>query len=364
MRHKSRIKRLWGKLTAKERAIAVLRAWKAGEEEDPMVRRKMPREQIREFNRHIRLLQGVNLGLTPLVLMYRGMVEAIRLRLALLGALQLWGMNVKMLLHYIRFECPEAITQTEFDQLQQEATAGGMSLEEAAEILADEYEDWGPDDLESDEGGEEVLTDGAWERVYAEKRAELETLIRNGELAAEETEDRLLINVGSFYGWKGEQVPVTPEWTTSYDIRPDHEGETVELRREWLEYVLAISRSAPMLCWQMPGPHCGPSYLERVNAAQDLGVGDELGKTLMERVRSDIEGCWSQLQALELVLQEVAEVFGGEDPLPSELREILDASAQELKDLWQECQRYTGSLELPGASGDMAKELRKALRSS
>lgn len=105
MRHKSRLDGLWGKLSAKERAIAVLRALKAGEEEDPMLRRKMPREQIGEFNRHLSLLNRVHMELMPLVVMCSTAVEPIRLRLALLGALQLWGMNVRMILQHICFGC-------------------------------------------------------------------------------------------------------------------------------------------------------------------------------------------------------------------------------------------------------------------
>jgi len=47
-------------LTAKERAILVLRAWKEGMPEDPQIRHKMPSEQGPEFNRYISLTNGVN----------------------------------------------------------------------------------------------------------------------------------------------------------------------------------------------------------------------------------------------------------------------------------------------------------------
>jgi hypothetical protein len=52
-----RVKRLLGGLTAKERAILVLKAYKEGTRENPLWRRGMPPDQIDEFNRYMRLIE-------------------------------------------------------------------------------------------------------------------------------------------------------------------------------------------------------------------------------------------------------------------------------------------------------------------
>lgn len=253
MKHKARVNKLWAKLTAKARAIAVLRAFKMGEEEHPMVRRKMPREQTRDFNYHISLIHGVHVELMPLVVICSTETEPIRLRLALLHTLRLWGMCVQKILH----------------------------------------------------------------------------------------------RTGAYDSRVGDDSSAT--------LTLDKAGDSL------LEDIRAISRSAPMLSWEGPGPCSGLTYWEHLSMTEDLGVGDELGKALIERIRSDIETCWGEIEALQLVLQEVAEVFGGEDPLPETWRELLDRSRTELKDLCQECQHYTGPIELPGPSEAVVKKLREAL---
>ncbi len=57
-----RLDRLYPALSAKERAILVLRALKADSEEDPEVRRTMPNSQVDSFNRYMSLIRGVNVG--------------------------------------------------------------------------------------------------------------------------------------------------------------------------------------------------------------------------------------------------------------------------------------------------------------
>ena len=53
-----RLNKLYPGLTAKERAVLVLKGWKQDTEEDPLVRRTMPVEQGAEFNIYIDLLNG------------------------------------------------------------------------------------------------------------------------------------------------------------------------------------------------------------------------------------------------------------------------------------------------------------------
>ena len=76
-----RLSRLSSVLTAQERALLVLRSWKEGREEDPSWRSTMPDEQVLEFNRYIRLMNGVNRNLGPLLLHLEASVEMLSLRL-------------------------------------------------------------------------------------------------------------------------------------------------------------------------------------------------------------------------------------------------------------------------------------------
>src|SRR5690606_11772143 len=56
----SRLSRLSPVLTAQERAVLVLEAWKDGKPEDPGWRSQMPREQAHAFNQLIDLMNAAN----------------------------------------------------------------------------------------------------------------------------------------------------------------------------------------------------------------------------------------------------------------------------------------------------------------
>ena len=55
-----RLNRLSPALTAQERAILILEAWKAGKPEDPSWRHSMPPDQSRAFNHYIDLINQAN----------------------------------------------------------------------------------------------------------------------------------------------------------------------------------------------------------------------------------------------------------------------------------------------------------------
>ena len=84
-----RLDKLTPALTAKERAILILRASKEGVSEDPQVRSKMPPEQALEFNRYIGLMNGVNVFLT----FYTGILDQ---SLALLDARYGWLLTIHL----------------------------------------------------------------------------------------------------------------------------------------------------------------------------------------------------------------------------------------------------------------------------
>lgn len=58
-----RVVKMFGALTAQERALLILQAWKEGKEEDAAVRLTLPYEQAREFNHLVFLMNEVNCSL-------------------------------------------------------------------------------------------------------------------------------------------------------------------------------------------------------------------------------------------------------------------------------------------------------------
>jgi hypothetical protein len=54
---------------------------------------------------------------------------------------------------------------------------------------------------------------------------------------------------------------------------------------------------------------------------------------LRQSLRERIPWCWQELRAVEMVLDEVAEEFNGEDPLLPPVREVLDKTHQDLLEL-------------------------------
>jgi hypothetical protein len=92
-----RLDRLSSSLTAKERALLVLRSWKAGEDEDPSWRFSMPDSQAPSFNRYIELMNGVNVHLKPLLVVLNLELEKLGLRVGWLVTFHLWYLSYENL---------------------------------------------------------------------------------------------------------------------------------------------------------------------------------------------------------------------------------------------------------------------------
>ncbi len=88
---RARLGKLFPALTAKERAILVLKAWKEDGEEDPLVRDTMPAEQGVEFNRLIDLMNAVNRELGPYLALLHALVGRLGLRHGWLMSLKTMG---------------------------------------------------------------------------------------------------------------------------------------------------------------------------------------------------------------------------------------------------------------------------------
>jgi hypothetical protein len=96
-----RIDRLLPTLSAQERAIFVLRQYKAGAEETPAVMTTMPRNQIDAFNRYIRLMNTVNSDLGAALLLIDAQVKQTDIKYAWLMSLMLFSDEVECALHYM-----------------------------------------------------------------------------------------------------------------------------------------------------------------------------------------------------------------------------------------------------------------------
>jgi len=118
-----RLDRLYPALTAKERALLVLRAWKADQQEDAAVRRTMPPDQGLEFNRYIHLMNFANDYLGKYIATLKGISGELNLKAAWLASLQMWGIRVWDIWSYIAVYTNEPITESEHKRLVETARA-------------------------------------------------------------------------------------------------------------------------------------------------------------------------------------------------------------------------------------------------
>lgn len=109
--------KLFAALTARERGLLVLRAWKDGGEEDRLVRSTMPDSQVAEFNELIEMMNGVNQRLGPYILLLRATVEKLGLIMGWLATIDLWGNQVVELGSFIFRLVPEPITESDYQRL-------------------------------------------------------------------------------------------------------------------------------------------------------------------------------------------------------------------------------------------------------
>jgi len=350
-----RLDRLYPALTAKERALLVLRAWKGDQEEDLQVRRTMPQSQAPDFNHYIHLMNAANEDLGKYIAVLNLTATQLGLKHAWLASLQLWGIRVWELATYIILHTNEPITESEHRRLVEEARAEMVPVAELAEVLVEGYEGWSEADKEQAEDGddEQMVTDKAWNRLLAEKKRELSRLVEEGVLAGRRSGRRLLINNGSFYDWLGELVPVRPDWGNGYDVLPDDQAGRVDrLKKERLDAQEAISRSPTSPLLEFLEEKLGRRVTERQER------WDEAMVALQESLREGIPWCWQELRAAETVLDEVAEKLG-EDPLLPPVRQVLDKTHQDLVELHPLLSFVDVEVELPEPDEERLEFLRQ-----
>jgi hypothetical protein len=237
MSAEARLNRLYPALSAKERALLILRARKAGKEHDPKIRSTIPTQQSRELNRLIGLLCVASDGLTQYIVIVAQMIEQLSLRWCWLASLHLAALNA----------CALAETALAATLGKREKAALRRSLK-------------------------------PWMARFAV----------------------------SLYG--------DPRWDTAVGGRRT--------------------------------------------------TGDGVADGLVAGVRELWPLRWRELRAAEILVDEIAQEFDGEDPLPVEVRALLDECRADLCDLKKRIEPYTGELVQEEPGEELLVRLREIVRNS
>ncbi len=108
-----RLDKVYHGLSARERALLVLQAWKEDREEDRLVRSTIPDRQVSEFNRYIELMNGANHRLGPYLVVLAAFVEQISIKYGWYCAMRVWGADIAELGLYIFRHAGDPVTETE-----------------------------------------------------------------------------------------------------------------------------------------------------------------------------------------------------------------------------------------------------------
>jgi len=224
--------------------------------------------------------------------------------------------------------------------------------------MAEEHEGWAAGDLKGGGDGEEpTVTDAAWKRVCGEKERELASLVESGVLEGARKGKRLLINAASFYGQRGKEVPVWPDWGLEFDVLPDTEAKEADRRRQARERAREALQRSPSFSGLL---HPRPVRDSGDGGGGDVEDGaDRIRVALEERLRQGASTCWQGLVAAEKVVDEAAAEFGGEDPLQPDEREALRDARVRLEELIKELGERLGPLELGEPPDELLATLRR-----
>jgi hypothetical protein len=230
MSGEQRLDRLYPALTAQERGLLVLQAYKAGEQPDRMIYRTTPASQGPAFNRYIRLMNACNVELATVLMIIREQTEKAELKYSWLMTALIWGLETQIL----------------------------------------------------------------------------------GKRALAATKDRKL--------------------------------------RKDIRRLMARAPSDLQVPLDLTVPPEEPANFEK-------GYGDETVKALLFGIKQSVQQHWSELRAIEIGVQEVAEEFDGEDPLQPDVRALLDGCLASCRELRDEMADYV-EIELPEPAEEDIEQVR------
>ena len=228
-----RLDRLYPALSAKERAILILRAWKAGDDPEPQIRSTIPNNQVFAYDRLIALMRRASGDLTNVILVVVQLVEQLSLRWCWLASLHVAALNA----------------------------------EDVASVA----------------------------------------------LAAVRGKERIALRRA---------------------LRP------------------RMARFAMSLC--------GDPRWGQADEVQRMS-GDVIAAGLIAAMREIWPQRWQELRAVEIVLDEVAQEFDGEDPLDPEVRILLDTCRADLLDLKERIEPYTGKVKVDDPEEELLNRLRESV---
>ena len=124
-----------------------------------------------------------------------------------------------------------------------------------------------------------------------------------------------------------------------------------------------LRRDVRRLMARAPGDLVVPVDLTAPLPERDVfkkGYGDELVRGLLFGIKQGLLQHWSELRAVEIGVQEVAEEFGGEEPLQPDVRELLDGCLANCKELRDRMADYV-EIELPESAEEDLALVRKLI---
>lgn len=343
----TRLDRLLPLLSAKERALIVLRKFKAGERQDRALLDTAPEDQASEYNRLNGMINAANGDLANIILVIRERAVQERMRLSWLDWARICGFEMYALRMHFNTCAREPITESEYRTKEQESRREMIPIDDCAMILTEEHHVWDAADYETDEDGDQSPTDEAWYRVRDQKLVELRQAVAAGTLQGKGKGRRLQIAYGSLYDWLGLPVPVRSDYGEEYDVNADERAPQVTKMRRDHEFIQRLlDRGACKL--DLPLDLESPLDL---SSPKSFDV--EVARTIAATIRAGLQENWRELRAVEEQYESFSEAFDGEDVLHPLARERMDDAKAILIDVHERAQRYTSPFELPEPDDDL-----------
>jgi hypothetical protein len=332
-RAKKQVDRMFSGMTAQERAVHIIQAWKADTDEEPLVRSTAPREQARELNELLDLTRCVNRDLGMIVFLYEQTARSLQYRCAWLQTLRAWAMHSQSLAHHLLLLVPEPVTESDAAQRVHEMRETRFSLDEAAAYLADSHE-------------EEEDDEWVWKK-------RLKAAVDAGELRAVRQGRTLSLAYGDVADWEGYEITAFPEWGYEIEILPDDQAKRVEKRRDHLEDARrALGRSPTYLATFEPPSDALP---------EDAEGASRIAYALVVTLKSELTEHWRDIRALEDCIEEVQERLGGEDPADPMVRDALENAKGIIETAVSQLGEMQIPIELPEPDDDARAPVHRLL---
>lgn len=147
-----------------------------------------------------------------------------------------------------------------------------------------------------------------------------------------------------------------PDWGFEFEVLPDKRAAEVRRLQEARRHAQKECRHAPLsLALDLPRRKtCRPQKASP--------QGEEIAEVVGIRLREGITLRWQELRSIEVVLEEVAKEFDGENPARPWEREALDDAKERLEELHRAAQAYVGPFKLPGPDKKEMEQVRDVIR--